>query len=153
VTGRIADGVNARLGGRVGTIRGEREGTIQSDQASFGIAEAAVHLSTTRTTVGVGYRTVSQQLTRGGAVLRNDLSAVDVSLAQTIPLPILRSLDSEWRALLNLEMGRRRQGEDVERANRRLAGVWPFPSDLRLQSVGTQSKRPVQGSPSRRLHR
>ena len=122
LTGRIADGVNARLGGRVGTIRGEREGTIQSDQASFGIAEAAVHLSTTRTTVGVGYRTVSQQLTRGRAVLRNDLSAVDVSLAQTIPLPILRSLDSEWRALLNLEMGRRRQGEDVERANRRLAG-------------------------------
>jgi len=45
-----------------------------------------------------------------------------VSLAQMIPLPILRSLDSEWRALLNVELGTRRLGEDVERSNRRLAG-------------------------------
>ena len=122
LTGRLAEGVNARVGGRVGRISGEREGMIQSDQASFGIAEAAVYLATTRTTIGVGYRTVSQELTRGGTVLRNDLSAVDVSLAQMIPLPILRSLDSEWRALLNVELGTRRQGEDVERSNRRLAG-------------------------------
>ncbi len=55
-------------------------------------------------------------------VLRNDLHAVDFSFAQRLPIPILQSIASEWRALFNVEFGKRREGEDEEQSNRRLAG-------------------------------
>jgi hypothetical protein len=47
---------------------------------------------------------------------------VDVTLAQGLPLPVLRSIGNDWRALFSVEFGRRRQGEDEEKSNRRLAG-------------------------------
>jgi hypothetical protein len=122
VTAKVTNGIDARLGGRVGRVAGEREGTIAQDDATYGVAEAAVNLAGTRTTLGVGYRTVSQGLTRGQMVLRNDLDAVDLSFAQTIPIPVLQSIASEWRALFNVEFGKRRQGDEEEKANRRLAG-------------------------------
>ena len=122
VTVKVTEGIDAKLGGRAGHVAGEREGSITQDDARYGMAEAAVNLASTRTTLGVGYRSVSQGLTRGQSVLRNDLDSVDLSLAQTIPIPILQSIASEWRALFNVEFGKRRQGEDEERTNRRLAG-------------------------------
>ena len=122
VTAKVTEGIDAKVGGRVGRVAGEREGPIAQDDTSYGIAEATVSLSATRTTLGVGYRTVSQGLTRGQTVLRNDLDAVDFSFAQTIPIPVLQSIASEWRALFNVEFGKRRLGEDEERSNRRLAG-------------------------------
>jgi hypothetical protein len=122
VTAKVTEGIDAKLGGRIGRVAGERDGSIAQDDATYGIAEAAVSLAGTRTTLGVGYRTISQGLTRGQSVLRNDLDAVDFSFAQTIPIPILQSVASEWRALFNVEFGKRRQCEDEERSNRRLAG-------------------------------
>jgi hypothetical protein len=122
VTAKVATGIDARLGGRVGRVVGERDGSIAQDDARYGVAEAAVNLAATQTTLGVGYRSVSQGLTRGQSVLRNDLAAVDVSFAQTLPIPVLQSIASQWRALFNVEFGTRRQGEDEERSNRRLAG-------------------------------
>jgi hypothetical protein len=122
LTAKVSERIDAKLGGRIGRVTGEREGPITQDETTFGIAEATVNLAGTRTTLGVGYRTVSQGLTRGQNILRNDLDAVDFSFAQTIPIPILQSIASEWRALFNVEFGKRRQGEDEERSNRRLAG-------------------------------
>ena len=52
--------------------------------------------------------------------LKNDLSAVDFSIAQVLPLPILRG--SEWKALFSLEFGRRREGLEKQLTNRQLAG-------------------------------
>jgi hypothetical protein len=65
---------------------------------------------------------VTQSLTRGSIILRNDVEAVDVTLAQSIPMPALRSLGSDLRALFSMELGKRREGEDEEKQNRRLAG-------------------------------
>jgi hypothetical protein len=76
----------------------------------------------TDTSVGIGYRQVAQTLVRGVASLHNDLQAVDVTLAQGLPLPVLRGLGSDWRALFSVEFGKRREGEDEEKSNRRLAG-------------------------------
>jgi hypothetical protein len=122
ITAKVATGIDAKLGGRVGRVTGEREGPISQDDARYGVAEAAVNLAGTRTTLGVGYRSVSQGLTRGQSVLRNDVDAVDLSFAQTLPIPVLESIASDWRALFNVEFGKRRLGEDEEHANRRLAG-------------------------------
>jgi hypothetical protein len=70
----------------------------------------------------MGYRVVTQTLTRGSAVLRNDVEAVDLTLAQSIPLAALRALGSDLRALFSVEFGKRRQSEDDEKQDRRLAG-------------------------------
>ncbi len=59
---------------------------------------------------------------RGTTTLRNDIQAVDITLAQGLPLPVLRGLGSDWRALFSVEFGKRREGEDEEKSNRRLAG-------------------------------
>jgi hypothetical protein len=37
-------------------------------------------------------------------------------------MPALRSLGTDLRALFSMELGKRREGEDEERQNRRLAG-------------------------------
>ena len=76
----------------------------------------------TDTSIGIGYRQVAQALQRGPTTLRNDLQAVDVTLAQGLPLPVLRAVGSDWRALFSVEFGKRREGEDEEKTNRRLAG-------------------------------
>jgi hypothetical protein len=121
-TMHVVSGIDSRYSCRAGQIVGARDGSVQKDEASYAVAEAALRINATRTSIGVGYRVVSQTLSRGSTNLRNDVEAVDFSLAQTLPIPLLQALGSEWRALLSLELGKRREGEDVARANRRLAG-------------------------------
>jgi len=119
-TFRVGAGLEGRLSARGGQIRGERVAAIQRDDASYAMVEAAVRVAPTDTVVGVGYRSVTQTLTRGEADLRNDLDAVDFSVAQVLPLPILRG--SEWKALFSVEFGSRREGLDAAKTNRQLAG-------------------------------
>ena len=107
---------------RAGKLSGARDGLIRADEAAWGVAQAAVRIRATDTSLGIGYRVVTQSLTRGSIVLRNDVEAVDVTLAQSIPVPALRSLGSDLRALFSMELGKRREGEDEEKQNRRLAG-------------------------------
>ncbi|MDL2717820.1 MAG: carboxypeptidase-like regulatory domain-containing protein [Acidobacteriota bacterium] len=117
--GKALDG---RVMMRAGKLSGQRDGLVRADEAAWGVAQAAVRVRSTDTSLGVGYRVVTQSLTRGSVVLRNDVAAVDVTLAQSIPVPGLRALGSDLRALFSLEVGKRREGEDEERQNRRLAG-------------------------------
>ncbi len=121
-TGRIGSHLEGRLSARVGRVTGERAATIQTDDGRWAIASAGLHLLPTGTTVGFGYRVVSQILVRGDQSIRNDLSAFDVTLSQALPIPLLRALASDWRALLSVEVGKRRDGEEEEKPNRRLAG-------------------------------
>jgi hypothetical protein len=119
---RLGKALDGRVMMRAGKLSGARDGLIRADDAAWGVVQAAVRIRATDTSLGVGYRVVTQSLLRGSAVLRNDVTAVDVTLAQSIPLPALRSLGSDLRALFSMEMGKRREGEDDERQNRRLAG-------------------------------
>ena len=122
LSGRLARGLEGRLAARLGRVAGEREGPIQSDEAAWGIAEAGLFVGATGTTMTVGYHYVSQFLFRGDRPFRNDLAVVNFLLSQAIPVPLLRALSSEWRALLSVEFGKRREGEEEEKASRRLAG-------------------------------
>ncbi len=119
---RLGQSLDGRVALRAGALAGARVGVIQADEATWGVSQAALRVRATDTSVGVGYRVVSQILTRSDTALRNDLEAVDLTLAQGLPIPVLRSIGSDWRALFSLEFGKRREGEDVERADRRFAG-------------------------------
>jgi hypothetical protein len=122
VSARLGPGIDGRVAVRAGTLSGARDGVIRSDDANWGVAQAALRVQATDTSIGVGCRSVAQSLVRGTAALRNDIDAVDVTIAQGLPLPILRAAGSDWRALFSVELGRRRQGEEEEKTNRRLAG-------------------------------
>lgn len=121
-TARLGKTLEGRVFMRAGKLSGARDGMIRADEAAWGVAQAAVRIRATDTSLGIGYRVVTQSLTRGSIVLRNDVEAVDVTLAQSIPVRALRSMGSDLRALLSMELGKRREGEDEERQNRRLAG-------------------------------
>jgi hypothetical protein len=121
-TARLGKALDGRVAMRAGKLSGAREGVIQSDDATWGVAQAAIRVRATDTSLGLGYRVVMQSLTRGTAVLHNDLEAVDLTLGQSIPLAALRSIGSDLRALFSVELGKRREGEDEEKLNRRLAG-------------------------------
>jgi hypothetical protein len=127
-TWHLAAGLDGRVAARVGRVVGERPGPVDRDDARYAVAEGAIRVGPTRTSFGVGYRVVSQSLMRAGALLHNDLSAVDFSVAQVLPVPaLLRFMDSEWRALFSVEVGHRREGlEDEEKSNRRFAGGLAF---------------------------
>ncbi|HQR68214.1 MAG TPA: hypothetical protein PLB02_12570, partial [Thermoanaerobaculia bacterium] len=122
VSGRLARGLEGHVVTRVGRVTGERDGAIRSDEADWGVAEAGLRVDGTGTTIGLGCRYVSQLLVRGDRPLRNDLSAVNVSLTQLLPVPVLTEIGSEWRALVSVELGKRRDGEELETTNRRIAG-------------------------------
>jgi hypothetical protein len=121
-TARLGKALDGRIAMRAGTLSGARDGVIRSDEASWGVAQVAIRVRATDTSLGMGYRVVTQSLTRGSAVLHNDVEAVDLTLAQSIPLAALRTLGSDLRALFSVELGKRQEGEDEEKQNRRLAG-------------------------------
>ena len=122
VSARLGQALDGRVALRAGRLAGERAGLIQSDEATWGVAQAGVRVRATDTSVGIGYRSVAQALVRGPSTLRNDLEAVDFTLAQGLPISVLRAFGSDCRALFSVEFGKRREGEDEEKSNRRLAG-------------------------------
>jgi len=121
-TARLGQALDGRVSMRVGKLSGQREGVIQSDDATWGVAQTAIRIRATDTSLGLGYRVVMQSLMQGTALLHNDVVALDLTLGQPIPLEALRSIGSDLRALFSLEFGKRRENEDEERLNRRLAG-------------------------------
>lgn len=120
-TFRVAEGLQGRLSARTGRIDGERPTAISRDHATYTVASAALRVGVTKSLVSVGYRVVSQELERYRTLDRNELSALDFSLAQSLPVPFLRALGTEWQALLSLELGQRLEADEI-RANRRLSG-------------------------------
>ncbi len=119
---RLGKALDGRISLRAGKLSGQRDGVVQSDEATWGVAQAAIRVRATDTSLGMGYRVVTQSLTRGSAILHNDVESVDLTLGQSIPLAALRSIGSDLRALFSMEFGKRREGEDDEKQNRRLAG-------------------------------
>ena len=122
VSARLGQAFDGRVAVRAGMLSGSRDGVISSDEASWSAAQAAIRVRATDTSIGVGYRSVTQALLRSGTTLRNDIDAMDVTLAQGLPIPALRAIGSDCRALFSVEVGKRRQGEDEEKTDRRLAG-------------------------------
>ena len=120
-TVRLGQALDGRVSMRAGKLSGQREGVIQSDDATWGVVQAAIRVRATDTSLGMGYRVVTQSLMQGTALLHNDVEALDLTLGQSIPLVALRSIGSDLRALFSLEFGKRRENEDEERLNRRLA--------------------------------
>jgi hypothetical protein len=121
-TFRISDGLQGRLTARAGQMAGERSGTIARDNAHWEVGQFAVRVGATGTWLGFGYRSVAQELDRSSVALRNELEAFDFTLAQTLPIPVLNALGTEWRALFSVELGNRREGEQVASMNRRFSG-------------------------------
>ena len=122
-TFRLGEGLQGRLTGRGGRISGTGDAVFPANEGSFGRGEAAVHVAATGTDVAVGYRVVFQSLTRlSGSTVSNDITAVDVTLSQTLPLRFLALLGTQWRVLFSFEAGTRRQPDGEVAANRRLAG-------------------------------
>ena len=87
ISARLGSALDGRVSLRAGALSGSRVGVVQSDDANWGVAQAALRVRATDTSVGIGYRQVAQSLVRGSAALHNDLQAVDVTLAQGLPLP------------------------------------------------------------------
>jgi hypothetical protein len=115
--------VAARLslqGGRVGGD-GVTAGSLSND-ARYWVASAHVDVLPSRTTVGVRYRLLEQELGGASEGYFVGRRTVGVTLAQEIPIPVLQVLGSRWQALFSLEMGSRRDGDEESRANRQLAG-------------------------------
>ncbi|MGZ5429125.1 MAG: hypothetical protein ACXWFS_08960, partial [Thermoanaerobaculia bacterium] len=119
---RLGKALDGRVMVRAGKLSGTRDGLISADEAAWGVAQTTIRIRATDTSLGIGYRVVTQSLTRGSVVLHNDVESVDLTLAQTIPVHALRALGSDLRALMSMELGKRREGEDEEKQNRRLAG-------------------------------
>jgi hypothetical protein len=122
VSARLGAGLDGHVAVRAGTISGARDGVIGSDEGTWSAAQAALHVRATNTSIGVGYRTVTQSLVRSGTTLHNDIDTIGITLAQGLPVPVLRAIGSDWRALFSVERGKRRQGEDDEKTDRRMAG-------------------------------
>lgn len=121
-TFRIDELVGGNLSVQTGRVVGSEFSPAGRNEASYILASAGVHLASTGTSLGLRYRLVEQALERGIGALRNDTEAVDVTLAQNLPVPLLTSIGSHWRALFSLEMGRRQEGDAESRSNRRMAG-------------------------------
>ena len=122
VSARLGQALDGHIAVRGGMLSGSRDGVIASDEASWGAAQAAIRVRATDTSIGVGYRSVTQALLRSGMTLRNDIESMDVTLAQGLPIRALRTIGSDCHALFSFELGKRRQGEDDEKTDRRLAG-------------------------------
>lgn len=120
---RLGSAFAARVGARVGRIAGEGSGVgVPANDAVFGAGEAALHVLASKTDVGIGYRQVSQLFLQSASVGRNDLEFFQVSAAQSLPIPLLRSLGSDLRVLVAMELGERSESELERKTDRRFSG-------------------------------
>jgi hypothetical protein len=123
VTGtvRIADAVHGRISFRGGFVEGSAGPAIAHNEARFGQGEASVRVIPSQTDVALRYRYVDQSLSRSILLLHNNLEAVEISLSQALPLPLLRQIGSEWRAIVAVEFAERQSRADVV-SSRRVSG-------------------------------
>ncbi len=110
----------ALLGGRVAGD-GLVPGGLPND-ARYWVSSARVEVRPSGTSVAVRYRFLDQELGGDSETYRNARKSVDVTLAQEIPIPLLRALGTRWQALFSIAMGSRREGDAEPRPNRQMAG-------------------------------
>jgi len=123
ITFAIKENVAARLallGGRV-YGNGTAAGTI-SNEARYWVSSARVDIRPSGTSVAVRYRLLDQELGVGTEAYYNSRESVDVTLAQEIPIPLLRAIGSRWQALFSIAMGSRQEGLADPKPNRQMAG-------------------------------
>jgi hypothetical protein len=96
-------------------------GALPND-ARYLVSSARVDVRPSGTSVAVRYRLLEQEFGAAAIAYRNDRESVDVTLAQEIPIPILRALGSRWQALFSIAMGSRQDGIAEPRPNRQMAG-------------------------------
>ena len=118
----LGPGLAARLAVTAGRARGggELPGTLLNE-ARHQVSSARVEVLPSGTAVSVRYRLLEQELGRNAAY-RNGRESVDVTVAQEIPIPVLRALGSRWQALFSVALENRREGDLPVRPNRQMAG-------------------------------
>ncbi len=118
----LGPGLAARLSVTAGRARGDGEvpGALLNE-ARYQVSSARVDVLPSGTAVSVRYRLLEQELGRNAAY-RNGRESVDVTVAQEIPIPVLRALGSRWQALFSVALENRREGDLPVRPNRQMAG-------------------------------
>lgn len=123
ITFSVRENVAARLALLGGRVRGDgiAEGTTRNE-ARYWVSSAHIEVLPSGTSVSVRYRLLEQELGTGASGYRNGRESVDVTLAQEVPIPILRAVGSRWQALFSIAMGSRQEGLADPRLNRQMAG-------------------------------
>ncbi len=118
----LGPGLAARLAVTAGRARGDGEvpGALLNE-ARYQVSSARIDVLPSGTAVSVRYRLLAQELGRNAAY-RNGRESVDVTVAQEIPIPVLRALGSRWQALFSVALENRREGDLPVRPNRQMAG-------------------------------
>lgn len=123
VTFAVRSDVSARLALLGGRVRGDglEAGSLAND-SRFWISSARVDVRPSGTSISVRYRLLDQELGAGPDVYHTGRETVDLTLAQELPIPVLRAFGSRWEALVSVATGSRKDGAGARRPNRQLAG-------------------------------
>jgi hypothetical protein len=122
VTFAIKENVAARLALLGGHVYGDGiEAGTTSNEARYWVSSARIDVLPSGTSVSLRYRLLEQELGAGGEAYRNGRESIDVTLAQELPIRVLRS-SSRWQALFSVAMGSRQEGLEDARPNRQMAG-------------------------------
>ncbi|MHB8799334.1 MAG: carboxypeptidase-like regulatory domain-containing protein [Thermoanaerobaculia bacterium] len=118
----LGPGLAARLAVTAGRARGEGDvpGALRN-HARYQVSSARIDVLPSGTAVSVRYRLLEQELGQAAAY-RNGRESVDVTVAQEIPIPVLRALGSRWQALFSVALENRREGDSPVRPNRQMSG-------------------------------
>lgn len=123
VTFAVKADVAARLALLAGRVTGDGTsfGAIPNE-ARYWVSSARVDVRPSGTSVSVRYRLLEQELGGSFEAYYNGRESFDVTLAQEIPIPILRAFGSRWQALFSVATGTRQEGDEEPRQNRQMAG-------------------------------
>ncbi len=118
----LGPGLAARLAVTAGHVSGEGAvlGALRNE-ARYQVSSARIDVLPSGTAVSIRYRLLTQELGQTTSY-RNGRESVDVTVAQEIPIPVLRALGSRWQALFSLAFENRREGDLPVRPNRQMAG-------------------------------
>jgi hypothetical protein len=127
VSGAVSFAVKADVAARIALLGGRVSGSgawlgSLPNEARYWVSSARVDVRPSGTSVSVRYRLLEQELGGSAEVYFNGRESVDVTLAQEVPIPVLRALGTRWQALFSIAAGTRQDGEAEPRQNRQMAG-------------------------------
>ena len=126
-SGAVTFAVKADVAARLALLAGRVEGDGATfgaipNEARYWVSSARVDVRPSGTSVSLRYRRLEQELGGEGDTWFNGRESIDVTLAQEIPIPVLRAFGSRWQALFSIATGTRQDGDQEPRQNRRMAG-------------------------------
>lgn len=127
VSGSMTFSVRADVAAQLSVLGGQISGAglvagALPNEARYWLSSARVEVRPSGTSVAVRYRYLDQELGAEAEAYRLGRESVDVTLAQEVPIPVLRALGTRWQVLFTLAMGSRQEGEAEPRPNRQMAG-------------------------------